>query len=559
MDDALAKLEADYCPPLDSALLSAIVSDYDLASEDGLASARATLEMLKESALIEEAAEFDPSGTGGYAQPEAALLFDHDEGAHTENGASQSHSSPGTDATSLSNGLSSLDLEERGKIASQIGAQDVGKLEDLDALDEDVKVMLLQELFGEHASRYSIQHTLRKCNGKWNAAMEELLNHVYFGEAEDSEDGGKLRTKGVEGFSEDKIVKRGRKTKAKGQKLRALEERRTASLPTSPEEGQSAAANKWQTAKEDVDFIASRTGLEVSIVKSTYNEQGARVPQTINALIKQTMDETKLVVTDDELVQANARELGRDFPSIAPVYLAALIRLTHPSTADAHELAKALVTKPKEASHAGGLQVIPVYARPTISDIDPDAASPRRKMHSASTSQPPSLASPVDPTTALRGNAYAAARAQAFAQASAAHRRAGSDRLMGGAAAHYSQVGRDLSALAFGASADAADALADRQSSSTHLDLHGMDVLNGVRIAQERTEVWWYRMGESKVNGRVGADDRGAGFSIVVGAGKHSAGGKAKLGPAVSKMLKSEGWRVESSGAVIVVKGKQRR
>ena len=158
MDDALATLEAEYCPPLDSALLSAIVSDYDLASEDGLTAARATLDMLKESALIEEAAEFDPSGTGGYAQPEAALPSDHDE-AHTETGASQSRGSPGTDATSLSNGLSSMDLEEREKIASQIGERDLGKIEDLDALDEEVKIMLLRELFGDHASRYSIQHS----------------------------------------------------------------------------------------------------------------------------------------------------------------------------------------------------------------------------------------------------------------------------------------------------------------------------------------------------------------------------------------------------------------
>lgn len=119
MDDALATLEAEYCPPLDSALLSAIVSDYDLASEDGLTAARATLDMLKESALIEEAAEFDPSGTGGYAQPEAALPSDHDE-AHTETGASQSRGSPGTDATSLSNGLSSLDLEERERSQAKL-------------------------------------------------------------------------------------------------------------------------------------------------------------------------------------------------------------------------------------------------------------------------------------------------------------------------------------------------------------------------------------------------------------------------------------------------------
>jgi hypothetical protein len=554
MDDPLAKLETEYCPPLDSALLSAIVSDYDLTTEESLAAARATLDLLKDSALIEEAADFDPSGTGGYNQTEATTSPGHDE-AGTETGASQSHE---TDATSLSNGLSSLDLEEREKIANQIGAQDVGKAEDLDALDEDVKIMLLRELFGEHASKYSIQHTLRKCNGKWNAAMEELLNHVYFGETEDGEDGGKLRTKGIDGFSEDNVVKRGRKTKAKGQKLRAMEERRAASLPTSPEDSPSQAANKWQTAKEDVNFIAIHSNLEVSVVKSTYNEQGARVPQTINALIKQTMEETKKVVTDDETVQNNARELGRDFPSIAPSYLAALIRLTHPSTSSAHELAKALVAKPKEPTNNGGIQVIPMYARPTLADIDPDS-SPRKARSAITSHQPSSLASPEDPTAALRGNAYAAARAQAFAQASAAHRRAGSDRLMGGAAAYYSQLGRDLSALSFGASADAADALAARQSSATQLDLHGIDVLNGVRIAQERVEAWWGRMGENRVNGRTGADDRGAGFSIVVGAGTHSVGGKGKLGPAVSKALKSEGWRVESAGAVLVVKGKQRR
>lgn len=543
MDDPLAQLEAEYCPPLDSALLSAIVLDYDLTTDEGLGTARATLDQLKESAILEEAAGFDPSGTGGYDKPDDASPPE-DARSHTGTGASQSRE---TDATSISNGMSKLD----------VGTGDVGKAEDLEALDEDVKIMLLQELFGDHASSYSIQHTLRKCNGKWNGAMEELLNHVYFGEAEDSEDGGKLPTKGVEGFSEDNIVRRGRKTKAKGQKMRAMEERRAASMPTSPQEPQSPTPNKWQTAKADVDFIATRTGIEVVTVKSTYNEQGAKVPQTINALLKQTMEETKKIVTDDKLVQVNARELGRDFPSIAPHYLAALIRLTHPSTAFAHELAKALVAKPKEVSSGSGIQVIPVYARPTIADIEPEASP--RKTRSAGTSQPPSLASPEDPTAALRGNAYAAARAQAFAQASAAHRRAGSDRLMGGAAAYYSQLGRDLSALSFGASADAADALADRQSSSTQLDLHGIDVLNGVRIAQERVEGWWSGLGESKVNGRNGAEDRGMGFRIVVGAGRHSEGGKGKLGPAVTKMLKSEGWRVEPAGAVLVVKGKQKR
>ena len=49
MDNAFARLEADYCPPLDPALLSAIVSDYDLTTEQGIRDAQATLEPLKES------------------------------------------------------------------------------------------------------------------------------------------------------------------------------------------------------------------------------------------------------------------------------------------------------------------------------------------------------------------------------------------------------------------------------------------------------------------------------------------------------------------------------
>ena len=88
--------------------------------------------------------------------------------------------------------------------------------------------------------------------------------------------------------------------------------------------------------------------------------------------------------------------------------------------------------------------------------------------------------------------------------------------------------------------------------------MHGVDVLNGVRIARERTQGWWEALGESKVNGRVGAGDRSTGFNVIVGKGTHSEGGKGKLGPAVSKALRSDGWKIEGAGAVIVVKGRQK-
>ena len=68
MAETLAQLEAEYCPPLDSALLSAILSDFDLNKLKDVESARSTLNVLKETALAEEQDGFDAFGTGGLGQ-----------------------------------------------------------------------------------------------------------------------------------------------------------------------------------------------------------------------------------------------------------------------------------------------------------------------------------------------------------------------------------------------------------------------------------------------------------------------------------------------------------
>jgi hypothetical protein len=149
VDEAVAKLEADYCPPLDPALVSAIVWDHDLTTEEGLGTARLTLYQLKESALIEEVGGFDVSGTGG-----------HDFESQTEESRSSPSStisrSEESSATSLSNRLFALGLEKQMK--------DVGKTGDSEILDEDTKIMLLQKVFGDRVGPYSMKHTLRKCN-----------------------------------------------------------------------------------------------------------------------------------------------------------------------------------------------------------------------------------------------------------------------------------------------------------------------------------------------------------------------------------------------------------
>ena len=528
MADALAQLEAEYCPPLDPALLSAILSDYDLDAADGLRDARLILDQLKESAQFEEAAGFDPSGTG--AQDDL-----HERAQRAESCPETSPSTSNeTDLTSLSNGVSSLDLEH--------GDEHVGNadLESLENLDDETKVQLLQEIFGDRVSKYSVQYTLKKCNGRWQAAMEELLNHVYFEEGEHSDENGKITSKGIDAFFEDDAANRGRKSKGKSNPKRAkvMLEQRASSLDSSP----SPATNRWQSATDDIEFIASRTHVPYATISSTYASRGSSLPQTISALLKSSLEDDKAVVTNDPTIAMVARELGHDFPAIAPEYIAALMRLTHPSFPAARELAEALA-KPPRTTYNGGIQIIPQYTPPQLSDDEGPA-----RIHYPGN------------TTASSGNTsntnYALARATAFSQASAAHRRAKSDRLMGGAAAYYSQLGRENALLSSRANAAAADRLVATQSSRTQLDLHGVGVVDAVRISQERVEAWWAGLGESRSNGRLGAEDRSAGFSIVVGLGRHSEGGKGKLGPAVGKALKAGGWRIEAAGAVILVRGR---
>ncbi|WPG98253.1 Hypothetical protein R9X50_00104100 [Acrodontium crateriforme] len=532
MDNPLQRLESEYCPPLDPALLSAILSDYDLRSATAIQDARATLDALKEAAILEETAGFDPSGTGG------AQDGKREESSPDTTSGSVSRE---TDLTSFSNGGSLLELE--GYKSDENGV--VGTAEDLERLDDETKVRLLQEVFGDRVSKYSIQHTLKKYRGKWQGTMEELLNHVYFNEGQTGDDGVKIAAKGIDGFSEDNVIRRKRKGKGKKGNLSINEVHvtpsRTASLTSTP--------NRWDSSREEVDFIAARLPFTKSIVHSTYFEQSGSLRQTIRSLLKSSMEEIKVVVDDDAVIDLHIHELQREYSDEDPENIATVVRLTHPSMKDAREIATALTAKP-EVDKSGEVRIVPQYTPyKEESDVVPRAAS-----HVATC-----FAGSADVDHSAQVGKHSAWRATALSQARAAQRKAKSDRLMSGAGAYYREVYQESTALLSGSVAAAADELAARQSSETQVDLHGIDVLNGVRIARQKVNAWWNDLGEGRVNGRLGAGDRAAGFKIIVGAGRHSEGGKSKLGPAVTKALQSEGWKLENAGAVIIVKGKAKR
>lgn len=548
MDDIVAETEAQYCPPLDPALVSAILLDYDLSKAQDLAEAKRTLDELKEDAILQEAAGFDPSGTGAVDDNSDAR---DQKKSNLGTSASQSQE---TDSTSITNGISSLDLEEQFS-QSDLDYEIEEEVHDFDQLDETAKIKRLQNIFGDQVSRYSIQHTLRKYNGKWNAAVDDLLSQASFVDVGSSAEGHVVVAKGIDGFTEEQILQRGRKGKARNRRARIPNERRSSSLPGLHDTPPAPTPNTWEIATDDVEFIAQHTGMSSSKVSSMYYTHGARLSDTLAAILTSKSNVKPRVAVDDTVISTQGAELARDYPSVSEEHLLTLVKITYPSRKAAQELAQALVSKPRSPEN-GGIHIVPQFAPLEGVNANADWNDVTRKAKSATTSRSPSLDLA---SSSARRDTYAQAQATAFSKAGAAYRKARSDRLMGGAAAYYGQLGREYAALSSSAAAETADRLVASQSTSNELDLHGVDVANAVRIASEKVAEWWDRLGENRINGRVGAEDRLAGYRIVVGLGRHSEGGRSKIGPAVTKVLKQEGWRVEATGAIVTVRGPIKR
>lgn len=450
-----------------------------------------------------------------------------------------------TDISSVSNGLSAVSLTEM-----DVSQRDFSTL--AGSFDTDTKTSILKEAFPSLRD-FTVSYTLKKCNGDWDQSFDELLNQVFI--TEQAAEGGNegISAKSIDAFSQENIRRRGRKTKRKGKNLKLLDEVRSASVPAFPDDSSGQHVNKWQNSAKDIALIASKSGVTAKKVSSLYYSNGASISSTVAALLKDYQDPTKPAISADPWTQQAALELGQDFPTISPDYLVSLVRLTYPSTADAHELAKLLTTKSYGPTYDGSA-ILPTYAPLNLSE---DEAPTARTRASRTTATSP--VRDVDFATASHmAGSYSAARSLALAQAQAAYRKSRSDRLMAGAAGYYGQVSRDLLAASQGYTSAAADALVSAQSSRDEIDLHGVNVADGLRIAKDRVEAWWAGLGEARVNGRLGAGDRQKGFRIVTGVGRHSEGGRGKLGPAVGKMLAQEGWKVEAGSGALIVKGRAR-
>lgn len=384
---------------------------------------------------------------------------------------------------------------------------------------------MLMEMFPT-MKLFDVEFVLKKVEFQYMKAVEELLNHIYF--EEESKDGNQIVKKSVDAFF-DSETSSGRKTHGKKKR-----QTRGASSASSPLADPSVVRGSWDRAKEEVDFIQQRTYLPRQTVSSAYHKSDASLAPTITALCATSDSNPYLTSTSQSTLQAHISELSMKFPSIPRSQATTLVYLSHPSTTSAHELARVLATS-LETSPS---KITPHYLlRPPSPPSEESSAKSLARLPALNTSQ------------------LASARSTALAQANTAYRKSKSNPLMAGAASYYSSVGRETSASLRRQETALAEKLVSSQSRPGEVDLHGVRVHDAVRIAKEEVESWWENEGrEWAREGKVMKE----GLKIVTGIGRHSQGGKGKLGPAVGAMLVKERWKVEFGEGFLIVLGKAR-
>lgn len=249
------ELASTYCPQIDPALFQAIALDYDLAIPDQVEQLRQTLDVLKLSAAEQEDLPFDPTGTTNLRNCESL------GSPYTETSGSATNSDP-TTWTSLEH-LGS----ENGDINSESSAANFSKdSQRSQRFASTISAENAQTLIGMFPSitRLEAEGILEDCNDDLSRAMDVLLNLAFIEETQIAGDvsqqteiaqgfGQSGALKSIDGFqaAENQTSnKKSRRKKNKQQKQKVVDlSARPTVAPTT---------NKWETGKNDIDFMATR-------------------------------------------------------------------------------------------------------------------------------------------------------------------------------------------------------------------------------------------------------------------------------------------------------------
>ncbi|PHH82927.1 hypothetical protein CDD82_4250 [Ophiocordyceps australis] len=524
---------------LDEALIVAIANDYDLADAAVYDSVKTILHDLAQNVPSEEASGFSSSGIPALPEGDSDEAKD-DPTASTCLSQAASQSQPAESSSSTEASSATADSQSI-----------LPRLTSFDNESDESKLLSLQSMFNE-LKEYDIQYSLKKANGNFQLALDHLLNVQYL-----TSTGQQM--KGIDAFfkpdddddddaAATAATSRNRKRKKKGKSassantLCGLGEQR-------------ASSSCYGNGQDGVEYVAERLGLRSDEVLTAYQKNNASLGATVVELLDQYISHG--VETQDDAGKKHAEALMRKYRHVPETYMPTIVHVAGsiPKFADdlavllnkyfskqakgkKLDLSYRLTPLPQEdieGSDKG--QVVPVEPANTW------AHGPSKAMFSSSTSYAEAMRT---------ANRYRLSRRETIETAAQLHRRGAANPLYRQAASMYTERARDQARCAQQATSAAADILVEQQSTVDSIDLHGVLVHDGVRIALQRTRKWWQELGEFRT--RIAKEH---GFTVITGLGRHSSGGVSQLRKAVAAALLQDGWKLHVETGRFVVTGRR--
>lgn len=271
--------------------------------------------------------------------------------------------------------------------------------------------------------------------------------------------------------------------------------------------------------------------------------------------------------SEGEEAEAKVKKMAAKYPNIPEGHLYTLLQVVSTSSARAYSeisdiLSKHFAKKPwtqrldlsyrttplPDEELEGPLGALPSRSSSNASPRTPISGKPGG---ARATKSDPS--SQVDLTQAIeRISTSHQAKRETSAYASQLYRRGASNSLYRQAAVVYRERANEHCAAAHQLTSTAADLLVEQASTKTSIDLHGVTVRDGSRIAQEKARQWWDSLGEFRSR-----KAREQPLTIITGIGRHTTSGVSQLRQAVAATLLQDGWKMQVETGRFVLSGRR--
>lgn len=295
----------------------------------------------------------------------------------------------------------------------------------------------------------------------------------------------------------------------------------------------------------DILFLTERLDIPHDMATTVYLESGRSQAAATVVILDDYIREG--VEAQGEDSQGRLRNLKRDHKHVPTEYLSSIIQVAGPIEEWQNDVAS-LLNKYFSEKEKGPLPIS--YTLTPIEDEVEDGYSivtpkkgPKSRQASCSTRSHDSQAASSKRVTAL-GTLASASPVGGFR--------------MGKSGPVYSQTISvssnriaELRQKARQARTEAAHQLVNQRRTENSIDLHGVTVNDGVRIALDAVRSWY-----ANLDGEYKAREAKKGYTIITGRGLHSQGGVSLLRKALLPQLVNAGWNVQVGTGVFTIYGR---